>query len=921
MASFVHVQLSRSPEEGHPWECLVSPELAAQLRVADGLNNWLVAWGVSGRGDPVLAEENSAGPVAPGVPRALLVARARKSSAAQGLQVLVGSSVVPLQSFQSQSEYKVCKVSGDALPLVASAVLEVDADDSLPSGTLAHLYMKLNLHRAVLWQGPRHEDQDTGLVWSAVSVKFAGCCGHSDASEPMDDWQSSEWRGWLAARGFGMVTDSTRLKWSCARSSAKARPGIIGPPTLACRLCQVIDCPTASSTALVVGPYIDKALSLLAAAAEGKAMRLIVLSSASLLEVGQSFAAVRRWLLMQAEAQAGSVIVLVRPVKWFLQQRHASDDFAGLLHQVVERSVGLGANMRQAVQCNVCLFLVVDNITLSCKTADLRATFIQTQNARQLPAVRSPNKVLLRAYRRMLLHNSRRSVVRLLQTLLVRNADLACVQLSTSSQMAVLSNAGAHCGVKECSRLDFLPFTCSQCQGVFCLDHFRFEAHACPNAAGLDSRVLVCPLCCQSIRMEVGEDPNLTWERHVQTGCTNPSGSETKAKKARCPVAGCREILSASNSVVCGRCHQKVCLKHRFEEEHACSGAAASKPIQTRPSKPTPAPAAGWQCSRCTLVNLASATECAACGASPTRSVPSTARGAGWRCSRCTLDNASAAATCEACGASRPAALGRGQLAASDSTKADARTRRRADASSKWMQSTCEFRRGQGIVFLSLLAASPPSAWRKVFSDVMHLEQELAGVRDDSNQRSPTPGGIGTEADGDPQQFVSAFLSSLTVLRPGILVPAEVKDWLTDAVKACNSTAAGQPPSCVAVVGPPGCGKTSMLQCLKHLPFQVLPMSIPQLINSGIGDTQLAVRRLFESAQLQPSCVTLDDADDLFLQASFDSCNHGVSDLLVELVHMLDTCCSRRLLFILTCSTQRIPPSLACRLHFFSLNA
>ena len=117
--------------------------------------------------------------------------------------------------------------------------------------------------------------------------------------------------------------------------------------------------------------------------------------------------------------------------------------------------------MRQAVQCNVCLFLVVDNITLSCKTADLRATFIQTQNARQLPAVRSPNKVLLRAYRRMLLHNSRRSVVRLLQTLLVRNADLACVQLSTSSQMAVLSNAGAHCGVKECSRLDFLPFTCS----------------------------------------------------------------------------------------------------------------------------------------------------------------------------------------------------------------------------------------------------------------------------------------------------------------------------------------------------------------------------------------------------------------------------------------------------------------------------
>ena len=158
-------------------------------------------------------------------------------------------------------------------------------------------------------------------------------------------------------------------------------------------------------------------------------------------------------------------------------------------------------------------------------------------------------------------------------------------------------------------------------------------------------------------------------EGHVQSGCTNPSGSATKAKKAgqsqwmrvmslapcsalqaRCPVAGCREILGASNSVpwchllrghaafacrfccqvVCGRCHQKVCLKHRFEEdravhrlaradaemksackpvsakEHACSGATVSKTIPTRASKPLPAPASGWQCSRCTLVNLAS---------------------------------------------------------------------------------------------------------------------------------------------------------------------------------------------------------------------------------------------------------------------------------------------------------------------------
>lgn len=34
-----------------------------------------------------------------------------------------------------------------------------------------------------------------------------------------------------------------------------------------------------------------------------------------------------------------------------------------------------------------------------------------------------------------------------------------------------------------------------------------------PLAQGLDNRVLVCPLCNKGVRLEVGEDANLTWER------------------------------------------------------------------------------------------------------------------------------------------------------------------------------------------------------------------------------------------------------------------------------------------------------------------------------------------------------------------------------------------------------------------------
>merc|ERR1719456_2123707 len=112
--------------------------------------------------------------------------------------------------------------------------------------------------------------------------------------------------------------------------------------------------------------------------------------------------------------------------------------------------------------------------------------------------------------------------------------------------MAVLSDQGQHCSVVDCRKVDFLPFTCEQCRKVFCLDHFRYAAHNCPNAAGLDNRILVCPLCTKGVKLVVGEDPNVTWEHHMLTECTDPGGGA--ARKEKCPAPGCKEVLTASGS-------------------------------------------------------------------------------------------------------------------------------------------------------------------------------------------------------------------------------------------------------------------------------------------------------------------------------------------------------------------------------------
>ncbi|XP_057497094.1 zinc finger AN1 and C2H2 domain-containing stress-associated protein 16-like [Actinidia eriantha] len=132
-------------------------------------------------------------------------------------------------------------------------------------------------------------------------------------------------------------------------------------------------------------------------------------------------------------------------------------------------------------------------------------------------------------------------------------------------------NLGKHCSVEDCKQIDFLPFTCDCCQQVTCLEHRSYIKHQCPNANKQDVTVVICPLCAKGVRLIPDEDPNITWESHVNTEC-DPSNYEKATKKRKCPVRGCREMLTFSNTIKCRDCTVDHCLKHRFGPDHNCPG-------------------------------------------------------------------------------------------------------------------------------------------------------------------------------------------------------------------------------------------------------------------------------------------------------------------------------------------------------------
>ncbi|KAL2320767.1 hypothetical protein Fmac_029736 [Flemingia macrophylla] len=108
-------------------------------------------------------------------------------------------------------------------------------------------------------------------------------------------------------------------------------------------------------------------------------------------------------------------------------------------------------------------------------------------------------------------------------------------------------------------------------QMVYCLEHRGYIEHKCTKPNKQDAKVVICPLCAQGVRIIPDQDPNITWDNHVNTEC-DPSNYEKVTKKRKCPAPGCKEVLVFSNTIKCRDCLEDHCLKHRFGQDHKCSG-------------------------------------------------------------------------------------------------------------------------------------------------------------------------------------------------------------------------------------------------------------------------------------------------------------------------------------------------------------
>ncbi|KAF2073770.1 hypothetical protein CYY_004904 [Polysphondylium violaceum] len=155
---------------------------------------------------------------------------------------------------------------------------------------------------------------------------------------------------------------------------------------------------------------------------------------------------------------------------------------------------------------------------------------------------------------------------------------------------------GAHCAVKDCNLLDYLPFECDFCHLKFCLDHKDAENHKCPNyfSNGNTTFTHPCPICTRLISISNFHSIDEAISAHIDAGCKEPVKLKYDCKFSNCTS---KEFIK----IVCNLCNENFCLKHRFPSDHGCHSMNSrnntindtnQKPIKSTAPKPTLAPSA-----------------------------------------------------------------------------------------------------------------------------------------------------------------------------------------------------------------------------------------------------------------------------------------------------------------------------------------
>lgn len=134
------------------------------------------------------------------------------------------------------------------------------------------------------------------------------------------------------------------------------------------------------------------------------------------------------------------------------------------------------------------------------------------------------------------------------------------------------ANLGAHCEVDGCNVHDFLPFQCSLCSKVFCLQHRGLGSHSCDKAQ--KGVIVSCEVCkgfvdCRRVKNAL--------ESHRNSGCLDfvlvPFHELRRENK--CSLKSCRKAELAS--IKCISCRMTFCLKHRHPEDHKCESLSLNK--------------------------------------------------------------------------------------------------------------------------------------------------------------------------------------------------------------------------------------------------------------------------------------------------------------------------------------------------------
>ncbi len=124
-----------------------------------------------------------------------------------------------------------------------------------------------------------------------------------------------------------------------------------------------------------------------------------------------------------------------------------------------------------------------------------------------------------------------------------------------------LSHVGATCSLSSCRTRDFLPFTCSGCNSVFCSSHRRPEQHACLSSSSSSqahASTASCPLCGAVVVAGKNESLDVAVSRHVDQGCP-------KLEVSRCAVAACTRYKDDVLRMRCEDCKKITCVHHRFK--------------------------------------------------------------------------------------------------------------------------------------------------------------------------------------------------------------------------------------------------------------------------------------------------------------------------------------------------------------------